>query len=270
VQLQVWNEANALPYWAGTAQQMALLTAWARQAAGSSTRLVAPAMVTRLTGQRAFIDAFYRQKVAGKNVSAYVDALSFQLYPLATGSPEQSMQLLAAVRKILARHKVSKPIYNTEVNYGLVGGPEAGALARPIAGARQAGYVARTYLLNAQNGVSRVYWYAWDSHGMVNTEMVGLDDVTVTEAGRSFAVVRSWIVGTRPAGCVRDRKGTFTCTFTAGRATKRAVWNPTKSVSVAAPKKTRSVQTLAGVSNTFRAGRSVRVGEVPVLFTTSR
>jgi hypothetical protein len=271
VQLQVWNEANALPYWAGTPQQMAQLTAWTREAlrsVGSSTRLVAPAMVTRLTGQRAWIKAFYSQKVARKNVSAYVDALSFQLYPLATGSPEASMALLAGVRKILAKLKVDKPIYNTEINYGLVGGPEAGAAARVIAPHRQAGYLARTYLLNAQNRVSRVYWYRWDSHGMVNTELVTSDDSTLTEAGRSFAVVRSWLLGTRPAGCVRDRKGTFSCAFTAGKAVRRAVWNPSRSIRVVVPKKVTSYVTLDGVAHATRPGRKVTAGELPILLRT--
>jgi hypothetical protein len=273
VQLQVWNEANALPYWAGTPKQMAQLTAWARAAVRSvspSTRLVAPAMVTRLTSQRAWIKAFYGQKVARKNVSAYVDALSFQLYPLATGSPEASMTLLAAVRKILAKRKVNKPIYNTEINYGLIGGPEAGATARPIAATRQVGYLARTYLLNAQNGVSRVYWYRWDSHGMVNTELVSADGSTLTEAGRSFAVVRSWLLGTRPAGCARDRKGTFTCTFRAGKSLRTAVWNPSRSLAVRAPKRVKSYATLDGTSHVTRQGRKVRVGEVPLLFSTNR
>jgi len=95
-----------------------------------------PALVTRLTSQRSWIDAFYSQRVGRRNVSSFVDALSFQLYPDATGSPEASMTLLRAVRVILARHRVAKPIWNTEVNYGLVGGPGAGAGAHGISGER--------------------------------------------------------------------------------------------------------------------------------------
>ena len=57
---------------------MATLTAWTRRrAAGGrpSARLVAPALVSRLSSQQTWIKAFYAQKVARKNVSAYVDAL---------------------------------------------------------------------------------------------------------------------------------------------------------------------------------------------------
>lgn len=45
VSLQVWNEANAAPYWSGTPAQMAQLTAWARaalRAAGSPARWSPP------------------------------------------------------------------------------------------------------------------------------------------------------------------------------------------------------------------------------------
>ena len=162
---QVWNEANVVQYWSGTAKQMATLTAWTRAALRSvdpSARLVAPALVSRLSSQQTWIKSFYSQKVARKNVSAYVDALSFQLYPTATGSPEASMTLLAGIRKFLAKNRIVKPIWNTEVNYGLIGG---GAAARPISTERQVGNVIRTFVLNASNRVSRVYWYSWDLLG---------------------------------------------------------------------------------------------------------
>ena len=139
VRLQVWNEGNAPPYWSGTPRQMAVLTAWTRAAlrsAGSSAQLIGPAMVTRLTSQQTYLRKFYDQRVNGKNVSRYVDALSFQLYPSATGAPESSMTLLRRVRLILARRSISKPIYNTEINYGLVGGPQAGAGAKKISTSR--------------------------------------------------------------------------------------------------------------------------------------
>ena len=141
---------------------MATLTAWTRaalRAVDPSARLVAPALVSRLSSQQTWIKAFYSQKVAKKNVSAYVDALSFQLYPTASGSPEASMTLLAGIRKTLAKNRIVKPIWNTEVNYGLVGG---GVGARPISTDRQVGNVIRTFVLNASNKVSRVYWYSWD------------------------------------------------------------------------------------------------------------
>jgi hypothetical protein len=272
-QFQVWNEANVSTYWSGTQKQMATLTAWtdkALRSAAPRAKLVGPAMVTRLTSQRAWINSFYGQRVGGKNVSKYVDALSFQLYPEAKGSPESSMKLLAAVRAILNRHRVSKPIYNTEVNYGLVGGPQAGARARKITSTKQVGNVVRTYVLNAQNRVARVYWYSWDLLGISNTPLVQGDRVTLTPAGRAFAATRGWMLGTKPAGCKTDRKGTYTCLFTKGGKKLRAVWNPRKNVAVKTPKGTQSHASWNGTGYTTGRGKTVKVGPIPVLLRGTR
>ena len=267
---QVWNEANVVQYWSGTAKQMATLTAWTRAALRSvdpSARLVAPALVSRLSSQQTWIKSFYSQKVARKNVSAYVDALSFQLYPTASGSPEASMALLAGIRKFLARNRIVKPIWNTEVNYGLIG---AGAPARPISAERQVGNVMRTFVLNAGNRVNRVYWYSWDLLGMSNTPLVQPDQTTLTPAGQAFATSRSWLLGTRPAGCSRTKVNTWTCTFTTASQIRRIVWNPSRSVTVKAPLRTSSVTTWSSAARAARAGSKVRVGVVPVMISSRR
>ena len=272
-QFQVWNEANVAGYWTGTAKQMATLTAWTRsalRAVDPAARLVAPALVTRLSSQQTWIKAFYSQKVARKNVSAYVDALSFQLYPTATGSPEASMALLASVRRILAKYNVVKPIWNTEVNYGLVGGPEAGAGARQVSSQQQVGNVMRTFVLNAANRVGRVYWYSWDLLAMSNTPLVEADRITLTPAGLAFGTSRNWLIGTRPVGCTRAKTNTWTCTFTTATQTRRIVWNPSRSTTVTAPLRTSSVTTWSAAASSARAGSKVRVGVVPVMISSRR
>jgi hypothetical protein len=269
---QVWNEANVVGYWSGTPKQLANLTAWTDATLRSvdpSAKLVAPAMVTRLSGQRVWIKKFYALKVKRKNVSKYVDALSFQLYPLATGAPEASMTLLASVRAILRKYKVTKPIWNTEVNYGLVGGPEAGAAARPVSAEQQVGNVVRTYVLNAQNGVQRVYWYSWDLLGMSNTPMVAEDRISLTPAGQAYVSTRTWLLGARPAGCTVTKKKVYTCTFKAGAKVVRAVWNPKKASSFKLPSGTTSFAKADGTPVTKR-GRKLTIGPVPVLVRGSR
>ena len=273
VRLQVWNEANAVPYWSGTPRQMAVLTAWTRaalRAANSSAELVGPAMVTRLSSQQTYLRKFYAQRVNGRNVSAYVDALSFQLYTVATGTPESSMALLRQVRSVLARHNIRKPIYNTEINYGLVGGPQAGAAARQISTARQVGNVIRTYVLNAQNRIKGVYWYSWDLQSMSNTPMVLSDGITLTAAGQAFGRSREWLVGSRPFGCTVARSGVYSCGFRTGNETRRVVWHPAKTVKVKAPAGARSYTTASGATHTTSGGTSVTVGPAPVLFRSPR
>jgi polysaccharide biosynthesis protein PslG len=174
VAFQVWNEANVEGYWNGTPRQMAKLTAAARTVVDAVTPkpvLVAPAMAVRNIGQRAGLRDLYAKKVAGVPVADLVDVVSLQLYPEVDAGPERSLELLDAARGILARAGVAadKPIWDTEVNYGLQGGE----VATPASTEQQQANVALTYLINAAGGIGRVYWYAWDLHAIADTDLVG-------------------------------------------------------------------------------------------------
>ncbi len=113
---------------------------------------------------------------AASRSAHWVDVVSLQLYPGPKERPEHSMALLAAARSVLTSEGVHKPIWNTEINYGLqIGG---GGTASKISTRRQAAYVARTYVLNAANGVKKVFWYSWDLQSLANTKL------TYSRAGR--------------------------------------------------------------------------------------
>ena len=132
VDYQVWNEANVVGYWQGTAQQMATLTRLASTIVNRndpSAKVVSPAMAVRLPSQRSWLRTFYAQKTGGKKVATYLDVVSLNLYPLASQKPEASMTLLATTRSILRAAGVRKPIWNTEINYGLLGGGNAKTVA---------------------------------------------------------------------------------------------------------------------------------------------
>ena len=269
VQFQVWNEANVAEFWSGTPAQMALLTKATRDALSttrSSKFLVAPALVTRASFQRTWADQFYAQKVSGRRVADYVNAVSLQLYPLPTGKPEDSMTILAQDKKILAKYKVTKPIWNTEVNYGLNGPRNVPGLSNAL----QAASVSRTYLLNAANGVKRVYWYRWGNTTIANTRMTAANDVSLTAAGRAYVITRAWMVNAQVRSCTRNPVGTWTCTITYSGGVRRVFWNPSRVVTVAVNGAT-SHQLLDGTTRTYSA-RTMRlkVGPSPVMIRSAR
>jgi hypothetical protein len=266
VQFQVWNEVNVIDYWSGTQAQMARLTAVTRQVVDkvdADITLVAPAFVTRLPSQQQWMDDFFAEKVDGKPVGDLVDVVSLQLYPLpTTPTPEASMAELAVDRKILAKHGVDKPLWDTEINYGVKGGKKV----RPSPASEQAAKVARTYLLNAGNGVQRVFWYAWDlSQPIADTYTVEADRHTPSAAGRAFGTVRKWMIGTIVKGCVADKRGTYTCTLVKDGATRLVMWNPRRSVQVKVPAGVTSAEKLIGAAQPVAAGASLTVGSMPVL-----
>ena len=243
---QVWNEANVTGYWTGTPLDMAKLTkaTWnAVKAVDKGALVISPAFAARIAEQIRGIQRFAFARVDGIPAWRFTDAISLNLYPkdkygTALGTPETSMALLATARKLLGFGGVppTKPIWNTEVNYGLASGGTGKSTA--ISAEKQAAYVLRTFLLNAANGVQRVDWYMWDRPQLGNTKLTTSTGVP-TLAGRAFGLARSWMVGGTLVGpskaakpCVRDRAGTYTCVITYAGGVRRVYWNPTKKVTV--------------------------------------
>jgi len=295
---QVWNEANIETFWTGTYAELGQLVKTVhdiRDQVDPGVKVVAPAMVTRLKYQQTGIKAFYKTQVGGRPVWKYVDALSFNLYPLdrypnpdptRMGTPEDSMALLSTVKGILAKDRVSKklPIWNTEINYGLRFGVNGGKPAADIPVGRQVAYVIRTYLLNAARGVKRVDWYSYDMSdrggigAIGNTLLTDPDDPasgSLLAAGRAFTRVQSWMKGTlvgtttkRP--CIRDKHGTYTCTIRYANGTGRVYWNPYHRAKVRLVKSATKKIDQYGDRSKARGGSKLRVNYRPVLVRSAR
>jgi hypothetical protein len=269
VDYQVWNEPNVVGYWRGTPAQMAKLTRitngvlhrWAPKAT-----VVAPSFPVRLAAQRSWISRYYARKTGGHKVASYVDVVSLNLYPPKVGTPETSMTLLREMRRILAARGVHKPIWNTEINYGLIGN---GANARNISNRRQAANVTRTFVLNAANGVRRVYWYAWDLQGLGNTDLTKRNDATLTKAGVAYRVVSSWLVGTRVQACSVSA-GTYTCIARYSNGVKRIYWNPSGKTTVRAIGSATYTEGMLGSRRKLHGGERLSVGYAPILVRSKR
>jgi polysaccharide biosynthesis protein PslG len=275
--LQVWNEANVPGYWAGTAGQMAQLTYWVKQSvAGTGIKVVSPGFVGR--SNTTFISKFFASNPYGAGaVKSFFDKVALSLYPSAAGTPESSTETatspLKVVKKILAKYKVTKPIWNTEINYGLAAG---GTGKRPpaISSQRQAAYVVRTLLLDADARIERVFWYSWDLRSIGNTMLSSGSGGTPTEAGRAFGLTQSWLAGTRLQSCSKvakgANKGVYVCTLKYKGGVKRVYWNPTKHVRMTMPSTASYRITLAGTKRKLKGGSKLQVDYRPVLVRSKR
>jgi hypothetical protein len=223
-------------------------------------------LATRLSGQRLWLRTFYAQRVGGKRVATFVDAVSLHLYPLPKDKPETSMTLLSASRTMLRALGVRKPIWNTEINYGLLGGGTAKGISRR----KEAAYVARTYLLNGANDVKRVHWYAWDLGRLANTQLTYANGSSLTPAGVAYKVVREWMIGSRMRGCDRDRRGTYTCTMSYSGGVKRVYWNPSRKVTVRVVRSSTRWENVRGVESRIKGGDALGVGLSPVMVRSRR
>jgi hypothetical protein len=284
---QVWNEANVVDYWKGTPAQMAQLTKivyTARNKYARRSKVVSAAMTTRLNGQRRWIKQFAATKVAGTPVYHFLDAVALNLYPLAkygsrAGVPEDAMTLLAKSRAILADHHwpSSLPIWNTEVNYGLQTG-SAHHKAVAIPGALQAANVIRTYVLNAANGVQRVFWYRWDLAALARGGALGNTLLTkpghpssLTPAGKAFELVQTWLHGTlvgpskKALPCRKDGHGTYTCEVRYSSGVGRIYWNPKHAAKVTLAESATKVQDEFGRTSRVKGGSTHTVNAEPIL-----
>ena len=285
---QVWNEANVTNFWTGTTLQMAQLTKATRnavKAADSGAIVVSPAFAARIGEQIRGITKFAFARVDGVPAWKFADVLSLNLYPLPkygtqVGTPEYSMQLLARARKILGYGGVpkSKPIWNTEINYGMQTGSLGGTRAATISAERQAAYVIRTYLLNAARGVKRVHWYSYNMGYLASGGTLGntlltkpSDGTTLTLAGKAFGLVQQWMKGTlvgpstSTQPCTVDSRGTYTCVVKYGQGVRRVYWNPTKRVKVKVAKSATFLQGVYGVKKSVKGGSTIGVDYRPVM-----
>jgi hypothetical protein len=268
---QVYNEANVVEFWAGTPRQMAKLTKVTYNIVNRiapRAKVVSPALATRLTGQRKWLRTFYAQRLKRKPVSRFMDIVAVHLYPLPNQGPEESMDIFRSVRTMLGWADVHKPIWNTEINYGLqVGG---GGTAKNISRRKEAAYVARTYILNASMNIKRVYWYSWALQDLANTQLTRADGSTVTRAGIAYGVVREWLLRTKMQGCDENRRGTFTCTVTYGKGVKRIYWNPDRRATIRAVGSATRMENLRGTQEKLTGGERIRVGKMPVMIRSKR
>lgn len=290
---QVWNEGNVPTFWQGTPADLARMTRvvdQVRDQVDPDAAVVAPAFAVRLAGQQRWIRRFVAQKVGGRPVWSYYDANALSLYPMPTygdrlGGPEDAIALLGQARGLFADAGMpaTKPVWATEINYGLKSGSPGRLSAEPVSEGRQVANVLRTYLLGASRGLDRVFWYRYDWGRLPDSQGGGTlgntllttpgqwDDVT--PAGDALVTAEDWLSGRLvDAGartpCAHDRHGTFTCVVRYAGGTRTIYWNPHRQVTVqvrgAVSRQSQSGET------TRMAGRisRVKVGFRPVAVVT--
>jgi arabinogalactan endo-1,4-beta-galactosidase len=275
---QIWNEANLASFWApqakGNWKRMARLTEIAADEIRAIDRRakIASASSTVIQAKRFSKESFfYRYLRSVKKRKIDLDAISVHLYPWTTkgpggGRPVERLSALELARQVMSDVGLSRvPMWDTEVNYGNRrdnGHPRE--VFTPKVGAA---YLARTYVDSARYGVTKVFWYAWDSHVM-GISTTDPDTGEVIAPGRAFFTVEDWMSGAKWGGCsdqrvtvcALKRKGERQYILYANLGTTRTVKVPKRSFDV------RQVCTVDGECSRI-ANRTVRVNQAPVLLT---
>jgi putative Ig domain-containing protein/putative glycosyl hydrolase len=222
--LEVWNEPNITTEWAGTTAQLVRMTQDASSVAKAidpNVQIVGPSETGDGGGlflKMNWLDGFF---AAGGG--AYIDVVGFHGYPY-TGNPEEIIGRIGNMQTVMANYgQQGKPIFDTEGSWGVTNNLSDGDL--------QAAFTGRFYLVHIAQGVSRLYWFAWDTPNTGDFYLPSTSN-TLTKAGVAYQQIRQWTLGATPAAACASSGTIWTCSFTRANAYQAiAVWDTSNTCS---------------------------------------
>lgn len=261
---QVWNEANLTTFWQGTPKQMAQLTSEAYKIirkCDPTAKVVAASSTVRLqSAYKKFFPAYLKEL---KKLSWPIDVVSVHLYPAGTGTPGDRANYITQVKSDMKAAKVpaSKPLWDTEINYGIKG-PGSKYPHKSIGGSQAAAWVAQTYLDNIRLGVGRAYWYFWAPQ----SNLVGIQMNTGSPGAKGYQLVYEWLNGkyyTCTSGAVN------TCALGDYATPQVIAWASKGSGTFTVPANvTRACDAMGSCVPAF-PGDKVTIGSMPQWFGTA-
>jgi hypothetical protein len=248
---ELWNEPNAESF-TGTVADMVTLTTHEYNIIRSidpSALILAPSPTYGNAGDSAYMDQYF-----GAGGPTGVDVITFHAY---WTTPEAVIGDSNHMKALMAKYNLSsKPLWDTEGSWC------TGSLAT----GQESGFAARYYLLHWSAGVSRFYWYAWDSpdFGTMWDAVTGPHPDAI-----AYQQVYNWMVGaTMSNPCTMASDSTWTCTLTRpGGYQALAIWNSATTKNYTAASQYKQYFDLAGNANPVNG--AVTIGYNPILLVGS-
>ncbi len=256
---QIWNEANTRSFYNGGKYdgwiKLAKLTKKASKTIRSIDRradVVAASSTVIPVASFQTQSFFYRYLRELKKRNVKFDAVSVHLYPVnPKQGPDARVASISAVRRVMKRVGLKKPLWDTEVNYGDRRDPARLVVPKPK---KAATYVSRTYLDSARYNLERTFWYGWD----INVLGISLSnpDGSPTRAGQAYLNTRDWMLAGSWKGCKTKGKVT-TC-----KVGTTKILYASKKKTVKRPSGVTQVCKLTGKCSA--AGSKIKVTSAPV------
>jgi hypothetical protein len=189
---------------------------------------------------------------------AYVDVIAFHGYWSSTAE-----DIIKSVTGFQAAMKAegasSLPLWDTEASWGASN--NAPSVPDPN---NQASFLAKYFLLQWSEGVSRFVWYGWDAAtewGQLWNSTSGIDP-----AGVAYQETYNWMVGsTLVKPCSEDASGDWSCGFSrSGDYASEALWNSTANTTLKVASTYTKYVDLTGAVHTI-VNNTVPVGNSPIL-----
>ena len=258
---EVWNEGNLPTYWTGSQRQLAELTKGMKDVIGGTSLLLAASTGTRATN--AFVTNYGDYLDSLKALGWPVDGYTVHSYPVASAGPVERVGELGQFKTMLAlRGAPVKPIWDTEVNYGLAG---LGEGRRVIDDSTGAAYIAQSFIQSIQYGIDTTYWYMW-------TGTRGDEPILGTQLNPSTPIsntvwnnLRGMLNGSRMTRCTESDNVGFACQFvTSGLVPFTLMWTRAGTSQVNVSGIGTQVCDLLGNACTPVTNNTVTIGMLPV------
>ena len=256
---ELWNEPQN--FFTGTYAQLAALTQQECNIIRSidpSATILSPSMVSY---GYAYLDNYF---AAGGTTD--IDGVAMHSYPNTNNDIAETVtgSMTTTIRGVMSKYGLSgKPIWDTEGSWG---NTSSGAITDPDL---RAAFVARSYLLHWSIGISRFYWYAWDSP---NWGALWSSTSGPSEAAIAYEQVYNWMVGATMAqpcslnGATSSYHAIITCDLTRSSGYEaRAVWNTDGSSTYTAPSQFTQYRDLTGNKYSVPSSHEVPIGLKPIL-----
>jgi len=215
---EIWNEPSEATFFRSSVDALVTLTRAANEELKKidpSNQVISPSPV----GAPGFI---WMDQFLQKGGGNYIDIVGFHFY-FAPSPPESVFGEVAAVRAIMAKNGVRKPLWNTEFGWGGVQLDERQSVA----------YIGRAMILSYAAGTPRAYWYIWGDPKQ-KLPLVREDGVTPTPAGKAYGALQEWMVGAVLKSCSSTdipqawhaSHAMWTCDLERGGVRSKIIWNP--------------------------------------------
>ena len=259
---QIWNEANLKNFYNGTPEELAELTKRAYdiiKKIDPSATVVAASPSTRLTQSFQKFYPAYLQALGAKGWP--VDVFAIHTYPNSKGDPAARGDLIKAAQDAIsaAGAPADKPLWDTELNYGLAG-PGTEFPKQDITGARAAGWVVRTYIDDLRYSVQRSYWYIWTPKPY---GLLGIQAYPGSDAEQGFFALENWVVGQTFDGC-EEQGNAVICSFSAQGAKSVVAWAESGEATYKAPEGAQMTCDPVANCQEITPGAEVTLTEIPI------
>jgi hypothetical protein len=265
---EVWNEPNLKMFYSGTREQLVQLAKDAYEVLHE----VDPTVLVVSPSVTGWADVPWFGKYLDLGGGKYADVIGYHFYS-SPHTPEFAVDVIQRVEAAMKAHGVNKPLWNTEAGY-LIQTKfenvklETGTLSRLLSDEESVAYVMESYVLNWAAGVSRLYWYDWDSNRMGLGDNLGKQ---AKPAAMGYETIRNWLLGAVVTGCDKDARENWSCSLIRGGRREWIVWNADQPGSFDVPAKWKVTQATtlsgAGVLSNVALGKSgsLKVDAIPVL-----